>query len=36
MSEEHKEKLQLKKVAIQKEGYLAIFYEFIQVCVYYY
>eukprot|EP00112_Aurelia_sp_Birch-Aquarium-sp1_P016466 Seg3736.2 transcript_id=Seg3736.2/GoldUCD/mRNA.D3Y31 product="Engulfment and cell motility protein 1" protein_id=Seg3736.2/GoldUCD/D3Y31 len=30
MSEESKEKIMVKKVAIQKEGYLAIFYEFHQ------
>ena len=33
MSEESKEKVMVKKVAIQKEGYLAIFYEFHQVCI---
>ena len=33
MAEDQKEKLQVKKVAIQKENYLAIFYEFHQVCV---
>ena len=32
MSEEQKGKFLVKKVAIQKEGYLAIFYEFHQVC----
>jgi len=33
MAEDQKEKLQVKKVAIQKENYLAIFYEFHQVCI---
>ena len=34
MSEEQNEKFMVKKVAIQKEGYLAIFYGFHQVRFY--
>ena len=33
MAEDQKEKVSIKKVAIQKEGFLAIFYEFYQVSV---